>query len=145
MVIRFCEKRSANGHPIIFYVFHKGNKIAESVQSPCPAKSPVLTFSVFGDHAYFYKQDSQTNQIALKCGTKRGGQEFDEFSARQVRELYPRSTTPPFSEWYDKWTTMAGYCNMIEEYQVAESWDTFWVADDGEVRYVSQNKRMVVI
>ena len=98
MVVHFCRRQSSKGRPLKCFVFHRGHKIAEFVPETADTKTPIVTMNIWGHHAYFYSR-GKTQDVVSHLEMMKDASPYDQFSTRRVREIYPRHTTPVYSEW----------------------------------------------
>ena len=99
MILHFCRRQTAVGRPLKCFVYHQNHKIAEYVPDDAPQKTPIITVTIHGNHAYFYRRASKAQDVASHADVAPERKAYDEFSSRQLRAIYPRDATPLFSEW----------------------------------------------
>ena len=113
MIKRFCERRTDRGEPVICMIIHRNQKIDHFTPPNLrnDDKTPIVLFSIHGDHAYFYsggkqaasqmvdRSSSSTDETAESETTESGP--VDEYSSRWLREPFRQtaSIAPPFHTW----------------------------------------------
>ena len=108
MVIHFCKRQGERGKPLRCAIFHREQKIAEISSDNATDQSPYMLFSIFNDHAYYYANGKQISAMKnlRETAEDTSTRKFDEYSNIKIRDPFPKTARPPFTEWKDEFDLM---------------------------------------